>query len=441
MPRTDARTVVLCSQGMNTACNPNGRRGDDRLFTTLLSSAYSIQQQHDRIRSKVRAGRFNEIIGEVISTQSLIRKRNLDLDTAMHLVVNRTQKLARAAGAAIALLDSTDLDYKVGTGLGAMLLGLKVPANMSFSFERLRSEQWVETDTWQDNALARRLVARVLTAPICCHGVLAGCIQLFRRTGHFDADGIYACELMSAIVGQSIDGSGLRQSGGNFTRAVGGTWEFQRDIQLAAARPENSSGQRTDGVEHEIARRFESELKKPAMSARLESEKKARLSVDFTTKSPPPPIEHEIDCRPWEHKPGMDDLVTQPGAYPNHQDVAHASMLGFRMENPFVASRDMARAKQATGRRPEPSLGPPNLSDSLDHAQLSGEDMNDRAKSDVPGRKAWNRLKLIAYPVFVLVFAIIVRSNAGTHSWSLEILLYVLVVLTTLELRRRLLQR
>jgi len=39
-----------------------------------------------------------------------------------------------------------------------------------------------------------------------------------------------------------------------------------------------------------------------------------------------------------------------------------------------------------------------------------------------------------------LVFAAVVRLNASEHSWALEVPPYVLVVLTTLELRREFLR-
>src|SRR5215469_2874057 len=185
---------------MEAAKNPLDRIRDDQLFTSLLSSAYSLQQQHDRIRSKLPASKFTEIIAEVIDTQSLIRKRKLDSETAMHLIANRTQKLSGAAGAAIALCVGEDIDYQVGTGVAVTLTGVKIRANESISFERLKWGQFVETGTWQDKALATRLVAKVLSAPIYRHGTLAGCIQLFSRHGRFDSDGAYVCELMAGVV-------------------------------------------------------------------------------------------------------------------------------------------------------------------------------------------------------------------------------------------------
>jgi len=54
------------------------------------------------------------------------------------------------------------------------------------------------------------------------------------------------------------------------------------------------------------------------------------------------------------------------------------------------------------------------------------------------GSKTWKRVSRLIYPIFVLLFAIGVRIRAGAHNWPLEVIIYILLVLTTLELQSRL---
>jgi general secretion pathway protein A len=194
--------------------NRAGRIASEYLFTYLLTCAYALQQRHDRIRSRVGATKFSEIMAEVINTQSLIRNSVLHSDTAMYLVANRTQRLCGAAGAAIGLLYREELDYRAGTGIAASLLGFKIRADKSVSFGRVKSGQAVETDTSQDPDLAGRVVAKsVLSAPVYQNGELAGCIQLFSRGGEFGWGATHACELMSDVVNLFISAAGAPQAG------------------------------------------------------------------------------------------------------------------------------------------------------------------------------------------------------------------------------------
>ena len=396
---------------MKTAHNFSPIPCDHHLFTAVLSSAYSLQQRHDRIRSQVRAARFNEIIGEVVSTHSLIRKRNLDLDTTLQLVVNRTQKLADAAGAAVALLEGEDLEYRVGTGLGATLLGLKVTASASVSFARLRSEACVETDTWQDSALARRLVAKVLTAPIYSRGKLAGCIQLFCRHGRFDCDGVHACELMASIVSQIASSDLWRPVEPIQRTALADECEpleaLRTELGLLVGAEDAGYDVRQDD-RCRGGRSFERDLKKPAAST-------------------------------WarQQMPGTHFLQKSDNA---GRDFPLVSYTGSRVPNPLSTPDDFLSATPAVD-TPSKAIPRDFKLNHLSQHQAIPSPNEDPVKREVRRGKAWHSLSLIAYPAFVLIFAIVVRVNAGVHSWSLEVILYVLVVVTTLELRHRVLKQ
>lgn len=182
------------------------RRVSDHIFTNLLASAYSVQQRQDRLKAKTPASKSDEVMSAVLDTQRLVWRHAIHPETAMQLIASRSQKVAGAAGAAIALIEGENLEYKVATGIATTLLGGKILAAASSSFQQLRSERVVESSTWQDKALGMRLVANsVLGVPVHRNGTLAGCLQLFSRSGQFRDDAVYTSELMSTILNQLLE--------------------------------------------------------------------------------------------------------------------------------------------------------------------------------------------------------------------------------------------
>lgn len=451
---------------MVATSNRNVRSWNDELFTKVLSSAYSLQQQHDRIQSRLPAARLSEILAEVINTQSLIRNRKLDLDTAMQLLASRTEKLSGAAGAAIALLDGEVLDYKVGTGIAATLSGFKCRTQEIVSFERLKSDQMAETDTWQEKVLGGRVVANVLSAPVYRQNMLAGCIQLFSRHGHFDFDGRYICELMSGVVSHVID---------------------KIPPSPADPRPEQPSGAKLEPASplgHE--NRVETAVQKPASRTKLEWPghttrelearlKKATVSVDAGGNQAKAP--QGVDSGKFSQESARGP---EQGSDRREDEAKRLS----KVEKPIFRDKEDAKDKNPqivsrAGHVASPSLGALALVPSDSHvprpmpnpAVVSDRALNDRTQDevgrretlrdsaaavvpaekpgvrpsfeaindepDVAGSKTWNRLKRMVYPIFVLLFAIGVRIRAGAHNWPLEVIIYILLVLTTLELQSR----
>ncbi|MBV9181922.1 MAG: hypothetical protein JO356_11480 [Acidobacteria bacterium] len=434
---------------MVATANRGARAWDDELFTKVLSSAYSLQQQHDRVQSKLPAVRLSEILAEVINTQSLIRNRKLDCETAMHLVASRTEKLSGAAGAAIAVLDGETLDYKVGTGIAASLCGFRSRAQEIISFERLKSDQLAETDTWQEKVLGGRLVANVLSAPIYRQGELAGCIQLFSRHGHFDFDGRYVCELMSGIVSQVIEKmphSELAQS-----QEQSGILRFDpvaaRESQSLGDFEKPVAGGKLEWPASDSTRQLEAKLKKAAKSVNPE-----QTGIESGSSSLlPDPVsdiwsnEAEVDAETSivRSKPGGKDrthplIVRTPPPHgpsvgslalvPNENRVPHL-MPKLTTENDRLRSE--IRDERSRG---EHLAVAPGALQPKDQAVRSG---SEHGEGGGARGAVWNRSRRLIYPIFVLLFAIGVRIRAGAHNWPVEIVVYVLLVLTTLELQSR----
>jgi len=442
---------------METAENPSAR--DDSLLTSLLESAYSLQQHQDRIRSKVPAAKFREIMGEMINTLSLIRSRHLDSDTALQLVVNRTQKLVAAGGAAVALLNGETLEYKVGTGLGAALLGLTIRAKSSVSFERLGKEPL--TYAWEDTALKGRILARILSVPLYQGGRLAGCIQLFSRTGHFDDYGAPVCELMSAIVSHSLSNAVL-QPPESVARAFMAESDKGVHSGRAVLAPANGHGPKSQPAPQgsfEGTKKFEVQAKKafafktrdkvPGRSAGLEFENK---SVESLTgqDTPSNSVQDEL-----EEIPDVDDLIRKlqetdifrQGAAQFGQ-VSAASLRSpiappsdDRAPRLRLVSSEVNENAQPEAFSPEIARDSTDVLESSDPGSSPLTEIDDKPESGMPKKEVWSRLSRMFYPLFVVGFAVLVRIKAGAQSWPLEIAIYILLVFTTLELVQRFSER
>jgi hypothetical protein len=345
-----------------------------------------------------------------------------------------------AAGAAVALVDGEHLEYTVGTGLGAMLLGVRIPANASTSFSQLRKEPVVETYAWQDTALKMRIASRVLSVPIYRSGRLAGCLQVFSRAGHFDAHNVHACELMSAIVSYSI-GNEAPHAEGTFLKAMVAGKEKEAHLEHANP-PLNGNRNGAKG----------SPTVNPTKSA------------DKALVAPPDAGFHEPSSKAiagqnpepeFEDIPNLDDLIRQlqqaesPCEEPPQERKAPASLLRWPIHAPAndhthgsrLSATELTEGVEAEMPRLETPASAAEVVAPAGRAvgSPSSETHSVNPPSGSPHEKnLWSRLKPICYPVFVLVFAIVVRIGWGTQSWPLEILIYVLLVFTTLEMHQRL---
>ena len=188
-----------------------GRAISDQVFTNLLASAYALQERQDRLKSRIPASKSHELLSAVLETQGLVWNHTVHPDTAMQLIASRSQKLCGAAGAAIALLEGENLEYRVAIGIAAGMLGSRILADSSFSFQQLRSQPVIESSTWRDKALGTRVNANsVLSVPVHRKGTVGGCIQVFSRVGQFGEEAVYTCELMSSMLTQLLEETEFR---------------------------------------------------------------------------------------------------------------------------------------------------------------------------------------------------------------------------------------
>ena len=397
-----------------------GRAISDDQFTNLLASAYSLQQRHDRIKGRVTASKFSDLVSAVLDIQGLVLHRTVHPDTAMHLIASRTQKLCGSAGTAIALVGGEDLEYKVAIGIADSLLGFKLLADASSSFQQLRSQEVVESDTWRDNALHTRVLAKsTLTVPIHREGTLAGCIQLFSRLGRFDEDSIYTCELMSEVLGQVIE-----------------------EIEPPPACDKNVQANlnATNGPDLEARENSTERIGKNGNASKFDHQPKPQHTDSSAAVRSKVGASDQLQSLPLKQKllwPVEVEPPLRAGQDKSDPEVERSSF-GLPRQN-FRNDREDSQERVEPSKRTDLSIDSATANDSVDRKLSLGANGN-RPDRDFPVTSArpriWTRMRTMIYPVFVIFFVVFVNLPVWSRGRALEVATIIMVAFTTVELAK-----
>jgi len=395
-----------------------GRDLSDDQFTNLLASAYSLQQRHDQIKGRVTASKFSDLVSAVLDIQKLVLHHTIHTDTAMHLIASRTQKLCGSAGTAIALVNGEDLEYKVAIGIADSLHGAKILADASSSFQQLRSEEVVESDTWRDNALHTRVLAKsTLTVPIHREGTLAGCIQLFSRLGHFDEGSIYTCELMSEVLTQVIEEIDPPRPCKETVRAILDT---------------------TNGTDLEAREQASQQIGKNGSALKPDDQLKPQCTNSIAAAPIKAETLHQLQSLPLKQKLLWPIEPERPaGAGEDTSDPrVGKQLLGLPGRN-FRNYHQNAQTQVESNQRTDLSIGGVGADHPIGR-NLSPEtngndpDRNFPVTSSTP--RIWTRLRTTIYPVFVIFFVGFANVPGWSRGWLLELATIIMVAFTTAEL-------
>jgi hypothetical protein len=180
---------------------------DRESFQKLLANAYAVQQSQVDSQS----------LSAVVEVQRLIAGGNLDVDGALHLIVDRTQNVANATGVAIGLLQTDQLLYRAGSGSAATYIGrsvtatLVVPTDSKGACEILRVEN-AEIDARIEGAICRQFGAKsLLILPIYHDHAVAGVVEIFFSEAHaFQDSEVRTYRLMAGLAGEAISCAALQ---------------------------------------------------------------------------------------------------------------------------------------------------------------------------------------------------------------------------------------
>jgi hypothetical protein len=153
---------------------------DRESFQGFLANAFAVQE----------CGLDRESLSALIEMQQFVTSGEFDVGRVMSMIVDRALKVSTASGIAIALLESSELVYRAGSGTAANNVGRRVPAVLSASSgaelrrEILRVEN-AQTDSRIQAEICRQFEAKaLLMLPMYRGHVLAGVLQVLFSEVH-----------------------------------------------------------------------------------------------------------------------------------------------------------------------------------------------------------------------------------------------------------------
>jgi len=167
---------------------------DRETFQQLLASAYAVQESQINRQS----------LSAILDIQRSIANGKLDLDGAMHFIVESAREVANASGVAIGLLKGDRLTYRAGSGSSAAFVGQYVTASLTVSAftktsrEILRVED-AQKDTRIEADICRQFGANsLLMLPIYFDHTVAGILDIrFNQAHTFQDREVRAYRLMA----------------------------------------------------------------------------------------------------------------------------------------------------------------------------------------------------------------------------------------------------
>ncbi|MDQ4107148.1 MAG: PAS domain S-box protein, partial [Actinomycetota bacterium] len=175
---------------------------------------YYIAQAQDITERKLAEEKLRDsarLLSKVISTQQEIATAELDYETVMRLIAERSQRLTGADGAVIELVEDEDLVYHSGseTSLEHVGLRLKVSASVSGLCVR-RGEPLLSEDTERDPRVdreaCRRTGARSLIVVPLYHDqeTVGGLKVVSGKARAFDSRDVHTLQLMAGLIAAAM---------------------------------------------------------------------------------------------------------------------------------------------------------------------------------------------------------------------------------------------
>ncbi|MBA3912712.1 MAG: GAF domain-containing protein [Acidobacteriales bacterium] len=190
---------------------------DEASFDRLLEAAFVVQQHlaQERAISNVSAAGpredFNDLLAEIVETQTLIQLQQLDLPATMKLVGERARSMTGAAGAAIGTIEGGHYVYAVTSGTLADSVGRREQVNDSVCADALQRGKAMEisdvagrsgpSPSTHAAAGTRSLIA----VPILREGKVGGALELHFTEKKDLRQQLRACQLLAGLITDAMN--------------------------------------------------------------------------------------------------------------------------------------------------------------------------------------------------------------------------------------------
>ena len=150
-------------------------------------------------------------LNEIVTTQFLLAKAQLNLPEFMDLVVTRMARLTPATGVVIEMVERDEMVYRAATGSLTAYVGLRLKRAASLSGLCVQSRNVMncvdsETDARVDQAACRKVGARsMVVAPLFHAGEAVGVLKILSdRANTFAARDQQTLQIMAGLLGAAI---------------------------------------------------------------------------------------------------------------------------------------------------------------------------------------------------------------------------------------------
>jgi putative methionine-R-sulfoxide reductase with GAF domain len=205
-------------------------RVDRESFQSLLANAFSVQQ----------SGMTPQSLTSIIEIQRTISNDDIAIDSALRLIADRAQSVAKASGIGIALLEANQLVHRAGIGSASQLVGSQLAAVFSATVsghprrEILRVEN-ASTDSRIEADICRQFDAQaLLMVPIYREGSVIGVLEiLFSQPHRFIEAEVRSYQLMATLAGDAtlLPAQVVQQKGVSYSTVSRALWRMSSRVQ------------------------------------------------------------------------------------------------------------------------------------------------------------------------------------------------------------------
>src|SRR5215472_3838553 len=184
------------------------RRTERALRKPLDKFEVQVQERTTELSQANKALREDAArLSAIIATQYDIAAAACNFADVMTLIAKRTQKLTRAKGVAIELIEGDELVYRVGTGMASPHVGLRLAIASSLSGECMRLNKTLRCDDTENHPRVNREACRkiglrsMVVVPLYHRGGAVGVLRvLSTRPRAFSERDARALQLMAGLI-------------------------------------------------------------------------------------------------------------------------------------------------------------------------------------------------------------------------------------------------
>jgi signal transduction histidine kinase len=160
-----------------------------------------------------------EGLSAIIATQHDIATAGHNFMAVMTLIAERAQKLTRARGAAIELIERDELVYRVGTGTASRHVGLRLAIASSLSGKCMRLNEVLRCDDTESDPRVNREACRkiglrsMVVVPLYHNGDAVGVLKVLSTEANAFSDrDARALQLMAGLIGAAMSNAAESES-------------------------------------------------------------------------------------------------------------------------------------------------------------------------------------------------------------------------------------